>query len=477
MIHSVKYNEYQKNIDTIKCSDIIIVYLSFEECYADLVNDISSGKITYEMVENDSVGRCTELYTYIERNSKAHIIWFGFEDYYTQQGYCGSVIAFDGLVDRLNLILCNMLKKAVFVDFKRLIATIGTKNAYDIKGKYRWNAPYSKELIRIMVDEIFKQYSIMTGITKKCLVLDCDNVLWGGVLSEDGIEGIKVGNSGLGRPFYDFQRYLLDLYYHGVILTICSKNEEADILQVFREHSGMLLREDHISFFSCNWNNKADNIMNIVEALNIGLNSIVFVDDLLFEIELVKSTLPDVTTVLYHRDTIYDGLSCFNLKQYADVKVTTERINTYKTNRLRDQLKQKSPSYENYIASLEMIIDIHSATDSEMSRSSELTQRTNKCTNGVRYTLDELRTKISLADYELFTVYLSDKFSDLGLVGIIGLKGNTLDLFSLSCRALGRKVEEKMIEFAFERGVNSACFCETKQNEEVGILLKSHGLL
>lgn len=477
-INVIEYNEYKKSSDTIKNSDIIVVCLSFEEIYADLANDISSGKFTYEMVEIDASNKCKELYTYVKQNSNAKIIWFGFEDYYClQSGYCGSVLVFDGLIDRLNIILYSMLGKDIFIDFKRLIAALGTKKAYDIKRKYRWNAPYSKELISIMADEILRQYLIITGNTKKCLVLDCDNVLWGGILSEDGIDGIKIGNSGLGRSFLDFQRYLLDLYYHGIILAICSKNDEISILQVFREHSGMLLKEEHISCFSCNWDNKSNNIKNISDTLNIGLDSVVFVDDSKFEVELVKSMLPDVRTILYQKETVYDELSCFNLKRYIDIKAVNKRTDTYKTNKLRDQLKQHSSSYDDYISSLEMSIDINRATNSEISRCSELTQRTNKCTNGVRYTLDELRSIISLTDYELYTVYLSDRFSDLGLVGVMGLKGGMLDLFSLSCRALGRKVEEKMIEFAIKRQVGSALFCSTKQNDGIALLLKSHGLL
>ena len=318
---------------------------------------------------------------------------------------------------------------------------------------------------------------IATGNTKKCLVLDCDNVLWGGILSEDGIDGINISGSGLGRPFQDFQRYLLDLYYHGVILAVCSKNDESDVLHVFREHTGMLLKEEHIACFTCNWNNKPDNIKNISESLNIGLDSIVFVDDSAFEIESVKIMLPKVTAVLYKRDTIYDELSCFNLKRNTDLKIVNERTITYKTNTLRSELQKKASSYEDYISSLEMIIDIHKTAECELARVSELTQRTNKCTNGIRYTIDQIRAKISMVDYELYTVCLSDKFSDLGVVGVIGIKDCTVDLFSLSCRALGRRMEENMIKFALERNANKFRFCNTTKNEGIDILFKEYGLI
>lgn len=153
-----------------------------------------------------------------------------------------------------------MIGDDVFVALKRLIEKNGISNLYNTKSKYRWNAPYSKELIEFMEYEVYKQYQIYLLQSKKCVVLDCDNVLWEGVLSEEGIEGIRLDASGLCREYQDFQRFLLSLYYRGVILTICSKNDEADVLRVFREHTGMLLREEHIACFQVNWSDKPTNI-------------------------------------------------------------------------------------------------------------------------------------------------------------------------------------------------------------------------
>lgn len=417
------------------------------------------------MIKDDCIYRCRELYSHIKKQGNAHIIWFGFDDYnHIQNKNYGTLLVYDGLVDQINLSLKGMLNDDTFVDFKRLIANVGIDKAYDIKNKYRWNAPYSKELVSVIANEIYKQYLIITGNTKKCLVLDCDNVLWGGILSEDGIAGIQVGESGLGRPFQVFQRYLLDLYYHGVILAVSSKNDSVDVLRVFREHTGMILKEEHIACFRCNWDNKPDNIRDISEILNIGIDSIVFVDDSTFEIESVKALLPEATVVLYKRDTIYDELSCFNLKRDVDPQVVRERTNTYKTNALRSELNKSSLSYEDYILSLEMVVDIHETKIHELSRISDLTQRTNKCTNGRRYTIDNLKEKIALRNYKLYTVCLSDRFSNLGIVGAIGVENYSLDLFSLSCRALGRGIEDKMLHMVIEKGVNNASFTDTGKN-------------
>lgn len=473
----ISYEEYYESAKNIRSAEVIAVCLNFEELYPDLSGNILSGKVTYEAVENDCIQRCKNLYLYVKNHSKAHVIWFGFEDYYSlhSKNY-GSILPFDGLVDNINLRLYDMCKGDTFIDFKRLVANIGVKNAYDNKGKYRWNSPYSKDLINSMIDELEKQYLIITGDTKKCLILDCDNVLWGGILSEDGIEGIQIGNSGLGRQYKDFQRYLLDLYYHGIILAVCSKNDEADVSRVFNEHTGMLLKEEHIACFACNWNDKPGNIESISKMLNISLDSIVFVDDSIFEIESVKTILPDIKAVLYKRDSVYNELSCFNIRLDTDFQTVSDRIDTYKTNIKRAELLKSSSSYEDYISSLEMIVDIHKTTESELARVSELTQRTNKCTNGVRYTLEHLKVIMSFDDYQIFTVCLSDRFSSLGVVGVIGLKDNSIDLFSLSCRALGRDVENEMLKYAIKVGAKRARFFDSGKNELMKSLFNMYGL-
>lgn len=447
-INAVLYDAYQDNIDNIRFAEIIVVCLNYEAFYTNLSNDISSGKVTYEAVEADCINKCRELYSYVKTHGNASVVWFGFEDYYfPHSSNYGSLLFFDGLVERLNLVLNDMLKEDSFIDFKRLIAIVGMKNAYDTKGKYRWNAPYSKELISLMVDEIYKQHLITTGNTKKCLVLDCDNVLWGGVLSEDGIEGIRLDSCGLGREYQEFQRFLLNLYYHGVILTVCSKNDKSDVLRVFREHSGMLLREEHIASFKVNWSDKPSNIQMIADELNIGTDSMVFVDDSIFEIEAVKSNLPEVTAIRYDRESMYNEFSCFNLKSKVSLSDVEKRNAVYRTNQRREELKQNCSSYEDYIKSLDIKVDIHKVLPTEYSRIAELTQRTNKCTNGKRYTVNAMKERLLLNDVIFYSVSVSDRFSDLGIVGAIEIEKNDLKLFSLSCRALGRNVENEMVNY------------------------------
>ena len=140
-----------------------------------------------------------------------------------------------------------------YIDIKSIIAKVGIESAFDDKGKYRWNTPYSRKLLGEIAQEVHKRYLIDNGITKKCVVLDCDNVLWGGILSENGIEHIQLGSSGLACSYQNFQRFMLNLYYHGVIITVCSKNGKLDVLHMFKEHDEMILKEEHIACFCANW--------------------------------------------------------------------------------------------------------------------------------------------------------------------------------------------------------------------------------
>lgn len=463
----ISYENFREDIDIISNVDIVVVCLNIEALYPDITIVSHLGIATYDDILQNCVSKCKELYSFIKKHTASRIIWFGFEDFFSCNDIiCGAIPALDGVVDQMNLIIRDILKGDVYVDLKRLISTIGISNSYNIRDKYRWNAPYSKELIQLMSNEVQKQYLIHAGITKKCLVLDCDNVLWGGILSEDGIEGICISNSGKGRSFQDFQRFILDMYFHGVILTVCSKNDEADILKVFREHSGMILKEEHISCFCCNWNDKPSNIKVIAESLNIGLDSIVFVDDSLFEIEAVKSMLPEVATVLYHRDTVYNNLTCFNLHSGVNLQTIEERTNTYKTNLKREHLRAKYECIDSFVKALGMNIDIHETSAMELGRIAELTQRANKCTNGIRYTVEEIKNKISCG-YVLLSVSVSDKFSNLGIVGAIGIENDILDLFVLSCRALGRNIEKQMIEITKNRMIKKYRYKDTTKNQVI----------
>lgn len=469
-IYPIPYGEHNddENRKRLENSDFVVVWLNLEASYLHACDALYLQPASDQRIIESIVTSCKKLYADISAYSNASTLWFLFEDYFEKLSVVTGYL-YNALVDKINVELSDALKNDVsFIDLKRLIAEVGIASAYDPKGKYRWNAPYSKALVEIAVKEIQKQYHIEKGITKKCLVLDCDNVLWGGILSEDGIENIKLGGSGFGRSYQDFQRCVLSLYYHGVILAVCSKNDLLDVLTMFREHSEMILKDEHIACFQVNWENKPDNIKWIAETLNIGLDSMVFIDDSPVEVEAVKSMLPEVTAILYERDSVYDKLSCFNFKSNTNITDIKKRNETYKTNQSRETLKSQYENYSEYIEALEIKIDIHEALPIEYSRIAELTQRTNKCTNGTRYTVAEIKERAARGNVKLYSLSVSDRFSDLGLVGAFEVEEDTLTLFCLSCRALGREIESKLLEFiAAKHQLHKTTFSPTGKNKDI----------
>lgn len=446
---------------------MVIVHLSFASMYPDAINKIANNEYEIDFLYHETLNLCFALQCRLNVITNVPIIWLGFEDYCYQYSHVfGHTFLMNGLIDSLNVSLVKQINYPdVFIDFKNLIASVGISNFYSIKNAQRWGAPYSQQTVNLICKEIYKQYLINCGTTVKCIVLDCDNVIWGGVLSEIGIENILISPNDMGKSFWEFQNFLLTLYYHGIILAVCSKNDEEDVLRVFREHDGMILKEKHISCFQVNWSNKIENIKKISETLNISLKHIAFIDDSIFEIESVRCVLPEVVSIEYDREKVYEHLGGFiNLRDIVDIANVEKRVVTYKTDEKRRELKESSCSFEEYIKSLGTIIDIHISQPVEYARLSELTQRTNKMTNGVRYTVNELYNKVE-EGYTLLTVKVSDKFSDLGILGVMGISEQTLDLFSLSCRALGRNIEEELIKYALDFDIKKCRFVSTGKNE------------
>lgn len=451
-------------------SNIVVVILNFERLYADCYYMLFSEQIVVDNFIEEAAELCRTICIEILKNTKGKILWFLFENSNQLVNVFGRCIFDNALIDRINLKIIDKMccyDNVIIMNTQSMITSIGEKNAYNIKNKYRWNLPYSEKMIEKICFEILKQCRIQTGIIKKCIVLDCDNVLWGGIITEEGIENIKLDSNGYGRRYKEFQSFILALYYCGIILAICSKNDLDDVMAVFDNHSEMVLQKEHIACFQINWRSKSENIKKIAETLNIDLDSIIFIDDMSSEIEEVKQVLPEVCSILYDNDTIYDLLSYLNLNYKVNAGSIKSRMETYRTNIKRENLRVSCKSFNEYISALEVEIEITKTDLIEVSRISELTQRTNKCTNGKRYTVNEIKKKMKDTLYELYSVKVKDKYSDLGLVGVIGINDNNLDLFSLSCRALGRGVEERMIDYIYQRSINEIVWSSTGKNDEL----------
>lgn len=484
------------NKDKIRESDLFLVVLNMKT-----LSPIISNRILEFSSEGlrDEIDRVKSYINGIIENirseSKKPIVFYGFETPLSDKlgilGDQGNGLEIS-VYNELNSHIRSFHKNNVlFINSDRLIAKVGLSNYIDDRYWHIGKAPFRKEALLAVSSEIKKIIRATKGMAKKCLVLDCDNTLWGGIVGEDGIEGIKIGTSYPGSPFYEFQQEILSLRNRGVILAICSKNNENDVLDVLNNHSGMLIKEEHISSHRINWQNKAENIREIAEELNIGLDSFVFIDDSNFEIELVNKELPQVSTIQVNpkRSIEYKNTlaNCGLFDTLSFSKEDRKRGDMYKSEVKRKKSEKSTNSIEEYLQSLGMKMKLAYCDDSNIARVSQLTQRTNQFNlTTKRYTEGDIREMLSSEDFKVIYIQLEDRFGEYGVVGlcILNLQDKTtvnIDTLLMSCRVLGRKVEDTLISelelYAVRKGVNTitGSYIKTKKNIQVESLLDRFG--
>lgn len=295
---------------------------------------------------------------------------------------------------------------------------------------------------------------------KKCLVMDLDNTLWGGVLGEDGIAGVALGGDYPGKAFSLFQELIRELGRQGVMLAVCSKNNMEDVREMWNSHPDAVLKEDSFVALKINWTNKADNIKQLSEELNIGLDSMVFIDDNPTERRVVAMLLPEVTVPEFPEQPYmlpafmkYIGEKYFSL--YALTKEDLSKTEQYQANLLRANLKVQFTDLKDYIRDLEITLDIKEANEVTIPRAAQMTQKTNQFNlTSRRYTDADIRSML-LAGYKIYTLAVRDRFGDSGISGLCILKtaGSTahIDSFLMSCRVLGKDIEYAFIASLLKR--------------------------
>jgi len=303
------------------------------------------------------------------------------------------------------------------------------------------------------------------GRAVKCVVLDLDNTLWGGVVGDDGLEGIGLGDLDDGGAFRSFQLYLRELSRRGIVLAVCSKNDDAVARRVFREHPDMVLKEEHIAVFVANWQDKATNIRHIREQLNIGFDTMVFLDDNPFERNLVRELIPALIVPELPEDpALYvRAVSELNLFETASHSALDAQRNTlYQEQHVRDEQKGNFANFADYLKSLETKACFGRFDAQSLPRIAQLIQRSNQFNlTARRYSASECEAMMR-DEEELFpfSITLQDRFGDIGLINVAILRrvAETLEIdnFLMSCRVLQRGVEQfamnKIVEYARDRG-------------------------
>ena len=431
--------------ERVKKLEFILIWLNLEESYRDLAN-ISDNKTCYEHMVEIISQKYVDTLRRIRDNVKCQIYFMSLEDYYLPIKYTfANLVTRYDIADRINTVLYDMFKdKIYFIDTKRVICDLGIDNSYCEKNRYRWGNPYSSRFTYEIAKTFFKHIENNIFSQKKCLILDCDNVLWGGDISELGIEGIQLGENGISRKYLDFQSMIVNMYYKGVIIAVCSKNDYNDVINVFKNHSSMLLKEEMVSIFMVNFKPKYLNIIEIAENLKLSLESFVFVDDSEYEINSIKKKLPEVKSFLYDTNLKFSkDMEVFILDSECSFEETKIRNETYKSNIYRKKYLDESIDIDDYNEKLGTKIIVKKSDESEYKRISDLTKRANRNTNGKRFTYEDLLNSNS----DIISVKVSDIFGNLGLVGSIVVKENNVELFVVSCRVQGRKVEDYMVNY------------------------------
>ena len=359
---------------------------------------------------------------------------------------------------KLNYLLmqgCQEAKNTFLIDLDALQTALGRSTFADPKLYYVAKMPISLAALPAAAKLVVDVVRPLQGAVKKCLVLDLDNTLWGGVIGDDGLSGIQIGELGTGHAFSDFQKWLKELKNRGILLTVCSKNNEDTAKEPFEKHPEMVLRLEDFSMFVANWEDKARNIRTIQQALNIGMDSMVFLDDNPFERELVRTMIPEITVPELPEDpALYlqylRGLDLFETASYS--REDAGRTEQYREKAQRAAFEAAFQSYDDYLEALQMRASAAAFDPFHYPRIAQLTQRSNQFNlRTVRYTEAEIEA-LAQDDSRIGLYFtLKDKFGDHGLISVVVLEKQPEDTlfiseWLMSCRVLKRGMEEFIVD-------------------------------
>lgn len=374
------------------------------------------------------------------------------------------------------------------LDLQALLANEGFAAAHDERKMYLYRQPYTEDFLAVLGRQTARLIAAGKMAAKKCIVLDADNTLWGGIVGEDGLSGIQLGDEFPGSAFRDFQNYLLHLRARGVLLAVASRNNPDDVYEVFDKHDAMVLKREHISVFEIGWDSKADSLRRIAGKLNIGTDALVFIDDTAKEIGEIQARLPEVTCLLAPEDPaglpgLLRGSDLFDTLNVTAEDRSRAQMVIEEQRRQGDSARM---SEEEFRAGLGLTVDVFAPEPQHMARIAQLINKTNQFNlTTIRRTQPEIealaRSGIVLA------AEISDRYGAYGLTGAAiltpGAAPDTwvIDTLLMSCRVLGRGAETafiaKLAEAAQKRGAKElrGKYIPTPKNDMVREIYGRHG--
>jgi len=496
------YNQYNQEILNPKSNfynfspDVTFLILDIRSLLGDYFYfpySISSAE--RKLLVKEKINELENLILQFKNNSSSTLVITNFNiPSYSPNGIIEtkSEFGFHEMIHEINESLRNIVKNqnSIYVyDFNQFVSKYGEKNIFDYRQFHLGSIQIAFNYIPYFAYELMSYVKTMLGVSRKCIVLDLDNTLWGGIVGEDGFDGIELDQTSNGKAFVEFQKQLLSLWQQGIILAINSKNNFDDAMKVIREHPDMILREKHFASIQINWDDKAQNIKQIAEEINIGLNSIVFFDDDKFNQERIKQEFPEVLTVDMPNDpsqysSILTNLNDFNALQRTEED--TKRGVMYAQQRQRKQFENTVSNLDQFLKQMDIKVKIKQSNGFLIPRISQLTLKTNQFNLTTRrYQEEEIRKFSKDENFEVGCAQVLDKFGDNGITGAYIVKKNEtnwiLDTFLLSCRVMGRGVEDAMLSHILKDAKNNgieefkAEFIPTLKNKPAENFLSDFG--
>ena len=374
--------------------------------------------------------------------------------------------------------LCQQSKDMFICDLAGLQSELGYSFVFDPKVYINADMVYSIDFLPYIAKHITDIILSITGTFKKCLILDLDNTTWGGIIGDDGVEGIQVGYLGIGKAFTELQLWAKQLKQRGILLAICSKNTESIAREPFQTHPDMVLRIEDIAVFVANWETKVDNIRHIQSILNIGFDSMVFVDDNPFEREMVRTGIPDITVPELPEDPAEYLIYLRSLNLFETASFTEEdeqRTKQYQEEAQRNILLQTFENESDFLANLQMESEVKPFNSFSIPRVAQLTQRSNQFNlRTIRYTEEDVKRLAADPSWFTMSMSLKDRFGDHGLIAVIILEKQEttffIDSWIMSCRVLKRGMENftlnTIVNLAKANGIDTVVgeYIPTKKN-------------
>lgn len=375
--------------------------------------------------------------------------------------------------------LSDVVSDLAIINLFNLSIKLGSENLFNLKNSFLFQSPYTKLAIGKISEEIIKKINLFETKRKKVIVLDADNTLWGGIVGEDGVDGISCDENYPGVIYRYFQNQMKFLKENGLVLCLVSKNNYEDAKEAFDKKDMPLKWEDFV-IKKVNWLPKSQNIKDIASELNVGIDSLIFFDDNEFELGEVKELHPEVECIKIDKDNPIANLSLVeNLISLHSLKITSEdrdKTNQYLAEQKRSASFSKTEGIDDFIKTLNIKITYWINNHSQLARITQLINKTNQFNlTTKRYTQSAVEELMK--SQKTFSFKVEDRFGDMGIVGIIIVIDNRIDTFLLSCRVLGRGIEDKIIESVIDECGEelTATYIKSKKNSQVEELYEKFG--